>query len=125
LPRNIQMEAGDPIKMTIGDAVDQGIVNNETLGYFLVRVHLFLVTIGIKEENLRFRQHLPNEMAHYASDCWDAEIKCSYGWIECVGNADRSCFDLTVHSKASGKTMTAFVNFPDGPKEEEFFGIKI
>jgi glycyl-tRNA synthetase len=124
LPRDIQKEAGNSIKMTIGDAVDQNIVNNQTLGYFLVRVHSFLISIGIKEENLRFRQHLPNEMAHYASDCWDAEIKCSYGWIECVGNADRACYDLTVHAKASGKTMSAFINFPDGPREQEFLELK-
>jgi len=30
-------------------------------------------------------------MAHYACDCWDAEIKTFYGWVECVGHADRSC----------------------------------
>ena len=28
---------------------------------------------------------MKNEMAHYACDCWDAEIETSYGWIECVG----------------------------------------
>lgn len=37
-------------------------------------------------------------MAHYAADCWDAEIECSYGWIECVGIADRSAYDLRAHS---------------------------
>ena len=36
-----------------------------------------------------------NEMAHYACDCWDAEIKTTYGWVECVGCADRSAYDLT------------------------------
>jgi hypothetical protein len=34
---------------------------------------------GIKAEHLRFRQHLPTEMAHYACDCWDAEIEFSHG----------------------------------------------
>jgi len=58
-------------------------------------------------------------MAHYASDCWDGEIFCSYGWIECVGNADRACYDLNVHARASGKTMSAFINYPEGPREEE------
>jgi glycyl-tRNA synthetase (class II) len=53
-------------------------VNNETLGYFLARINLFLTKIGIKVERLRFRQHLKNEMAHYACDCWDAEIQTSY-----------------------------------------------
>ena len=41
-------------------------------------------------------------MAHYSSDCWDAEIETSHGWVECVGIADRSAFDLTAHSKATG-----------------------
>ncbi len=44
-------------------------------------------------------------MAHYASDCWDAEIHTSYGWIECVGCADRSAYDLTVHSKRTKKDL--------------------
>jgi glycyl-tRNA synthetase len=35
-------------------------------------------------------QHMGNEMAHYACDCWDAELLTSYGWVECVGCADRS-----------------------------------
>jgi glycyl-tRNA synthetase len=45
---------------------------------------------------MRFRQHLSTEMAHYAADCWDMEIKTSYGWVECVGHADRACYDLQV-----------------------------
>ena len=52
--------------------------------------------IGMDPQRLRFRQHLQNEMAHYASDCWDAEAECSYGWIECAGLSDRSAFDLKV-----------------------------
>jgi len=85
----------------------------------LVRVHQFLLTVGIHSDKVRFRQHLENEKAHYASDCWDAEILCSHGWIECVGNADRACYDLNVHARASGKTMMAFINYPDGPREED------
>jgi glycyl-tRNA synthetase len=80
-------------------------VDNETLGYFLGRIHLFLLKIGINPARLRFRQHMGNEMAHYASDCWDAEIHTSYGWIECVGCADRSAYDLTVHSKKTGRAL--------------------
>jgi glycyl-tRNA synthetase len=83
---------------TFDDDFDQGIVNNETLGYFIGRVYLFLTRLGIDKDRLRFRQHLDKEMAHYATDCWDAEIECSYGWIECVGIADRSVYDLSAHS---------------------------
>lgn len=56
----------------------QGTIANETLAYFIGRIYLFLTKVGVKDEKLRFRQHLPNEMAHYASDCWDAECKSSY-----------------------------------------------
>lgn len=46
-------------------------------------------------------------MAHYASDCWDAEIELSYGWMECVGIADRACYDLTRHATCSKSTLQA------------------
>ncbi|KAL4342970.1 hypothetical protein HN51_061281 [Arachis hypogaea] len=85
----------------------EGIVNNETLGYFIGRVYLFLTRLGIDKDRLRFRQHLTNEMAHYAADCWDAEIECSYGWIEYVGIADRSAYDLRAHSDKSGVPLVA------------------
>jgi glycyl-tRNA synthetase len=56
---------------------------------------------------------MPNEMAHYAADCWDAEIKSSYGWIECVGCADRSAYDLSVHSKRTGQALVATQVLPE------------
>jgi len=94
-----------PQKLTIGDAVNKGIVANETLGYFLVRICEFLTKIGINPTRLRFRQHMSNEMAHYATDCWDAEIHNSYGWTECVGCADRAAYDLSVHSARTGQPL--------------------
>ncbi|KAG8761093.1 Glycine--tRNA ligase 1, mitochondrial [Serendipita sp. 396] len=97
----------DIIETTIGDAVATGMVANETLGYFVARIYQFLIKIGIDPKRLRFRQHMDNEMAHYACDCWDAEILLSSGWIECVGCADRSAFDLTQHMKATGRSLVA------------------
>lgn len=88
----------DIVETTVAEAVSSGMVDNETLGYFLGRVFLFLTKIGVNPDRLRFRQHMANEMAHYAADCWDAELHSSYGWIECVGTADRSAYDLTVHA---------------------------
>ncbi|KAJ4144943.1 hypothetical protein LMH87_003810 [Akanthomyces muscarius] len=52
-------------------------------------------------------------MAHYAVDCWDAELLISYGWIECVGCADRSAYDLTVHSKETGTPLTVKEYLPE------------
>ncbi|VDM97060.1 unnamed protein product [Thelazia callipaeda] len=91
----------------IGDAVAKKMIANETLAYYMARVHKYLVRVGVDPKRLRFRQHLSNEMAHYACDCWDAEILTSYGWIECVGVADRACYDLLQHSKATGEKLLA------------------
>ncbi|KAJ2688985.1 Glycine--tRNA ligase 1, mitochondrial, partial [Coemansia spiralis] len=104
----------EPVQMAIGDAVGQGIINNQTLGYFLGRIYLYLMKIGIRPDLLRFRQHMGNEMAHYACDCWDAEIKTSaHGWVECVGCADRSAFDLTRHSEATNRKLTVQENLSE------------
>jgi len=60
-------------------------------------------------------------MAHYAMDCWDAEIEGSYGWIECVGIAHRGCFDLEQHERATGKSLRARREF-DEPRTVEIDG---
>jgi len=104
--------------MKAGDAVSQKIINNETLAYFMVRTHMFLVAAGIKPDKLRFRQHLKDEMAHYAKDCWDAEAHTTYGWVEIVGHADRAAFDLKAHSVVSKQELTAHETY-DKPKEVE------
>ncbi|KNZ76545.1 Putative glycyl-tRNA synthetase [Termitomyces sp. J132] len=106
LDRKVQESGSNQtVQMTIGEAVSSGIIANETLGYFVARIYQFLVKIGINPERLRFRQHMGNEMAHYATDCWDAEIHNSTGWTECVGCADRAAYDLTVHSNKTGQPL--------------------
>ena len=107
-----------PFPMSIGDAVEKGIIANQTLGYFVARTQLFLEKIGINPAKLRFRQHLQHEMAHYAEDCWDAEIESTYGWVECVGLADRSAYDLKAHSVASKVELTAHERFAEPVMEE-------
>ena len=113
-----QLNGQPPVFMTLRDALDKKIIANETLGYFMGRVYLFCLKIGINPTRFRFRQHMQNEMAHYACDCWDAECKTSYGWIECVGCADRSCYDLTCHAKATKVNLVAERPLPE-PKEVE------
>ncbi|KZT02831.1 glycyl-tRNA synthetase [Laetiporus sulphureus 93-53] len=106
LDRHVQVSGSTrTTKMPVGEAVEQGIIANETLGYFIARIYLFLVKVGINPARLRFRQHMKNEMAHYATDCWDAEIENSTGWTECVGCADRAAFDLSVHSARTGHPL--------------------
>ncbi|KAI8813423.1 hypothetical protein BJ742DRAFT_790349, partial [Cladochytrium replicatum] len=108
-----QLSGGGIFRMTVGEAVSKGIINNETLGYFMARIWLFLLRIGCDKTRVRFRQHMQNEMAHYACDCWDAEIENSTGWTECVGCADRSAYDLTAHSKATGEKLVVREPLPE------------
>lgn len=106
LNRHVQLEGSTQAEeVTVGEAVASKLVDNETLGYFLARIQIFLLKIGIDYKKLRFRQHMGNEMAHYATDCWDAELYTTYGWIECVGCADRSAYDLTVHRQETGAPL--------------------
>ncbi|HET6398007.1 MAG TPA: glycine--tRNA ligase [Candidatus Thermoplasmatota archaeon] len=91
---------------SFGDAVASGMVANEALAYWLARTQEFLVAAGMDPKRLHFRQHLKDEMAHYAADCWDAEFHSDrYGWVECVGIADRGSYDLTQHALHSGTTV--------------------
>lgn len=110
-----------PRTLTIEEAVEARTIDNQTLGYFLARIHSFLLKIGVDESKIRFRQHMANEMAHYACDCWDAELLTSYGWIECVGCADRSAYDLTVHSKFTGADLKVKEALQNGPIRKELW----
>lgn len=108
-------EVNGPIitNLTLKEALDQGIIANETLCYFMARSFKFLTLVGIKKEAIRYRQHRSNEMAHYATDCWDAEVETSYGWIEIAGHADRSCFDLSKHAEKTGIELVASRPLPE------------
>merc|ERR1719447_1871295 len=107
-----QMEGKSVYKTTIAKAVEEKTIDNQTLGYFIARIQQFLIKAGVNPAKLKFRQHMGNEIAHYACDCWDAELLTSYGWVECVGCADRSAFDLTQHTKATGVRLCAEKKLP-------------
>lgn len=114
LPRDVQMSGStETTNISIGEAVKIGMIENETLGYFVGRIYLFLLKIGVDPKRVRFRQHMDHEMAHYASDCWDAELESSYGWVECVGCADRSAYDLTVHSARTKEKLCVRQALPE------------
>jgi len=121
LSRQTQQEGGStPTHITIGEAVDTKLVDNETLGYFIARIAMFMDRIGVDPTKLRFRQHMQNEMAHYAADCWDCELQTSYGWVECVGCADRSAYDLSVHMKATGVPLNVRESLKEPYRVEEW-----
>jgi glycyl-tRNA synthetase len=118
-----QLTSGKTKNISVGEAVKGGLINNETLAYFMARTQLFMERIGMDPTRCRFRQHLKTEMAHYAADCWDLEIQTSYGWVECVGHADRACYDLEVHAKQTNTPMLATLKL-DKPQEIEIAKLK-
>lgn len=66
----------------------------------------FYDTIGVSQENLRFEEHGPDELAHYALAAFDIEYKFPIGWSELEGIHNRSDFDLKQHEEFSGKRMS-------------------
>ncbi len=110
---------GDTLETTLGSAVEKGIVGNEQVAWYIWRTLRILTQAGVDEDRLRFRQHESDEMAHYAADCWDAEFHSDrYGWVECVGIADRGCYDLERHQERSQASMEAFQRYEE-PREEQ------
>ena len=110
-----QESKSPPITISIKEALNSNMIVSNTLSYYIARTQQFLVQL-IKTNDIRFRQHKKNELAHYASDCWDCEILTSFGWIECVGIADRSCYDLEKHAAHTGSEFTAYERF-SSPRE--------
>jgi glycyl-tRNA synthetase len=76
------------------------------LDYWLSERRNWYLGLGIKEDNLRLREHGKNELAHYARCCYDIEYQFPMGWAELEGIANRGDFDLVKHAEASGKSLT-------------------
>ncbi|MEM4389492.1 MAG: glycine--tRNA ligase [Candidatus Micrarchaeia archaeon] len=95
------------IEVSAGEAVRSGLIPNEIMAYFLVREAQFYDWMGVK--NHRFRHMLPEETPHYSKGNFDLEVHTSYGWIETIGTAYRTDYDLASHSKASGKEISVFL----------------
>jgi glycyl-tRNA synthetase len=105
-----QEEKGEPVRMAMQKAVESGLVANEYVAYYIALTCDILVSIGVDPARLRFRQHLTTERAHYAADCWDAEVLSGrFGWVELVGIADRTDYDLKAHAGVSGAALTAYI----------------
>ena len=65
----------------------------------------FLLNLGIREENLRFRDHAKEELSHYSNATTDIEFVFPFGWGELWGIADRTDYDLKQHAEHSGESM--------------------
>ena len=70
--------------------------------------HKLLLELGMREENLRLRDHEPEELSHYSNATTDFEFAFPFGWGELWGVASRTNYDLNAHQTTSGKDQTYF-----------------
>ncbi len=80
----------------------------EWFAYWKDYCHKFLLNLGMREENLRLRDHDPDELCFYSKATTDFEFLFPFGWGELWGVADRTDYDLGQHAQYSGKDMTYF-----------------
>ncbi len=75
---------------------------------WIARRKEFYREIGLNLERIRLRPHASDELAHYSKACTDVEYEFPFGWKELEGIANRGDFDLSQHSKHSGKDLGVF-----------------
>lgn len=106
------------VETSIKEAVIEEVIPSPWTAYYLGVSQEWLLSVGINPPHLRFRQHREDELAHYAEDCWDAEVKVGDDWIEVAGISDRGDNDLEHHADATGESFTLFKEY-DSPKTVE------
>ena len=97
----------DEIEISPSEMISRGIISNRALAFFIGFCSELLISSGIEKSMMRFRQHDPDERAHYSRDSWDAEVKIGEEWVEVQGIADRGNYDLTRHSTYSKMDLSA------------------
>ncbi|MBI1936204.1 glycine--tRNA ligase [Candidatus Woesearchaeota archaeon] len=95
-------------KMTIKNALDGKIIKTKWHAYWMAQMHKWFVSLGASPERLRIRQHVKDELSHYALDTWDLEYEFPFGWKELQGFANRTDFDLKQHIAHSKTDLSIF-----------------
>lgn len=107
LTANMQKKKQKHKGATIKELIDKKIIK-VWHAYWIARFYKWFLQLGIKKENLRLREHLKEELSHYATACFDIEYNFPFGWKELHGNADRTDYDLKQHMKFSKTDLTIF-----------------
>jgi len=113
-----QAETAEFIEVTPQEALDEGLLHDEWVAYWLAVSKRWFARVGVDMDRFRLRQHLPGELAHYAADCWDAEADVDGSWVELEGIASRTDYDLSKHAEHADDTFTVFKQY-DEPKTVE------
>lgn len=98
-------------EVTIGEAYNNGIFSNMWHAYWVGESIKWLNSVGLSLENLRVREHLETELAHYSIQTFDIEYYFPFlGWKEIEGIANRTDYDLKRHLKYSGEKLYMVIN---------------
>lgn len=76
--------------------------------YWVAERRNWYLGLGMAADNLRLREHEPDELAHYAAGTFDVEYRFPWGWDELEGIANRTDYDLRAHARHSGKDLTYY-----------------
>jgi glycyl-tRNA synthetase len=101
------LSGGESSSVTVKELVEKKELS-QWHGYWLGLQYKWYLDFGLKTENLRVRKHGDDELAHYATACFDIEYKFPFGWKELAGNAARGDYDLSQHQKFSKKSLSMF-----------------
>ena len=100
-------------ELTVGEAVDRGVIESDWLAFYLGLSLDWYASIGVDMDRFRYRQHRPGELSHYAADCWDAETEIGGDWVEVTGFAYRGSYDLDKHADYSGESFSVFEQYDE------------
>ncbi|MDD5181779.1 MAG: glycine--tRNA ligase [Candidatus Nanoarchaeia archaeon] len=92
-------------KKTISELYKSKLIKSKWHAYWIASRVKWYFDLGIRQENLRIREHVSKELSHYSASTWDIEYNYEFGWKELEGIADRTDFDLQQHAKVSKKDM--------------------
>ncbi|MEM0063843.1 glycine--tRNA ligase [Metallosphaera sp.] len=104
-----------PSRIKIKEMVDEKLVVNPWMAFWMASASKFVQSIGIAKENFYFEEKLPYERAHYSSQTFDQIVEVLGEKVEISGHAYRGNYDLSRHSKFSNEDLTVFKKF-DNPR---------
>ncbi|MBW2971579.1 glycine--tRNA ligase, partial [Candidatus Woesearchaeota archaeon] len=108
LSAEMQDKNKDELVMTsIGDMIKKKKLDGWH-GYWLAEQVRWFISLGLKMDNLKIREHTKTELSHYSSATFDIDYKYPFGSKELAGNANRGQYDLNQHVKESGKDLSVF-----------------
>ena len=103
----LQVAGKEAEVMTIGEAMDKGIIKIPMIAFCLGKAWRVFEKMGIDHARLQMRQHKDDERAFYSSDTWDIEfLSADYGRVEMIGISDRTDYDLMAHQNLSKQDMS-------------------